>query len=327
MKRVLFGLSVLLALADCTKLDLEKGIRDGAQEAVDWMADVPDGAMLSRLCIPGAHDAASAGITDWTLWTRTQDLDLAGLWNAGVRAFDLRPAYKDGVMGIYHDKYSANITFQEAMDALSLALDLHPSETCIIIMRHEVEADAASPEWHAHMAEYLTPYREKIVSYHNGITIGEMRGKFLVLSRNVYLNGPIGGQINSWSSSTVLLQQQSATVQGENSVTWPLWVQDHYNPKGADDKWEQVQRMFDLAAECEEEPYPLVINHTSGYLGDLPDYRSNARNINARAAQYVLSNSATAGIVMMDFAGVDRSGGKDVGGRTLVEALIESCRK
>lgn len=327
MKRIILGLFVLLALAGCKKLDLEKGIIDGAQYAVDWMADVPDGAMLSRLCIPGAHDAASAGITDWTLWTHTQDLDLASLWNAGIRAFDLRPAYKDGVMGIYHDKYSANITFQEAMDALSLALELHPSETCIIIMRHEIEADAASSEWHANMAGCLAPYREKIIPYHNGITIGEMRGKFLVLSRNVYLDGPIGGLINSWSSSPILLQQQSASVQGENSVTWPLWVQDYYNPQGADDKWEQVQRMFDLAAECEEEPYPLVINHTSGYLGDLPDYRSNARNINARAAQYVLSNSATAGIVMMDFAGVDRSGGKDVGGRTLVEALIESCRK
>ncbi len=99
-------------------------------------------------------------------------------------------------------------------------------------------------------------------------------------------------------------------------------MQDYYHPDGPEDKWKQIKSMLDATAGAGE-PYPLVINHTSGYVGKLPDYRTNAGNVNARAAEYISSKGAPAGIVMMDFAGVDRSNGKDVGGLTLVQALIQ----
>ena len=68
------------------------------------------------------------------------------------------------------------------------------------------------------------------------------------------------------------------------------------------------------------------MNHASGYVGTLPDYRSNARDINARAAEYIRASGKPAGIVMMDFAGVDRSGGKEVAGKTLIKALLGPVR-
>ena len=39
-------------------------------------------------------------------------------------------------------------------------------------------------------------------------------------------------------------------------------------------------------------------------------------------ADYIRGLSGPVGIVMMDFAGVDRSGGTEVGGKKLVEAVI-----
>ena len=56
-------------------------------------------------------------------------------------------------------------------------------------------------------------------------------------------------------------------------------------------------------------------------LGEL---RGNARNINIQAARHILSRRAPAGIVMMDFAGMNRTRGVYVGGDVLVQALIEN---
>lgn len=100
-----------------------------------------------------------------------------------------------------------------------------------------------------------------------------------------------------------------------------MWVQDYYDPEGADDKWEEVKDMLDATASATE-PYPPVVNHVSGYVGNLPDYRTNAKNINAKAADYIRESSQPIGIVMMDFAGVDSSNGKNVGGKALLEAII-----
>ena len=84
-----------------------------------------------------------------------------------------------------------------------------------------------------------------------------------------------------------------------------------------------VEGLLDAMASAGDD-CPLVINHTSGYLGNLPDYRDNARNINAPAADYIKARHAPAGIVMMDFAGENRTRGISVGGDVLVQALIEN---
>lgn len=321
MIRILL-LTFLIAVSCSMKRDLETAITANAGEAVCWMTPLPDDVPFARLSIPGAHDAATATITSLTLWTKTQDLDIAGLWNCGVRAFDLRPAYVDGTMGIYHDRYSTNTAFMEAINALVTALDTHPGEAAVVIMRHEEEADENTPEWGPAMAACLQSVRPHIAIYHSGITLGELRGKILILSRNTYDKGPIGSYISGWTSSDDPSAQQGATITNEQGDTSPLWVQDYYHPDGPEDKWKQIKSMLDATAGAGE-PYPLVINHTSGYVGKLPDYRTNAGNVNARAAEYISSKGAPAGIVMMDFAGVDRSNGKEVGGLTLVQALIQ----
>ena len=165
MRRPILIAFTLLLAACGVKLDLERDILDGAEDAVVWMTDLRDDIPLAHLSIPGAHDAASVSITSWPSYTRTQDLDIAGLWNCGVRAFDLRPAFVNGTMGIYHDKYSANVAFMDTVNALLLALDKHPGECAIILMRHEVEADGNSPLWADEMGALLDGIRSRLVPY------------------------------------------------------------------------------------------------------------------------------------------------------------------
>lgn len=288
-----------LTLSCAGKLDMDADIIEG--EAVCWMESLPDDTPLTALSIPGAHDAATSSITAWSTWTRTQQKNVAQLWNCGVRAFDLRPALVNGELGIYHDKYSANVSFPQVMEALILALEKHPGECAIVIIRHEEEADGNTPLWKDAMGSYLSSIRSSLVDYSPTLTLGELRGKILVLSRNEYSGGPIGGYIRNWSHSAQLASQQRASIIDPEGKAHPLWVQDYYHPDGAQDKWAAVKGLLDATVAAGDNR-PLVINHASAYVGTLPDYRTNARNINPRAADYISSLHAPVGIVLMDFA-------------------------
>ena len=324
MKRFALLFLLVAVLPSCMrKVDLDADILDGEEDAVCWMGRLADDTPVRALSIPGAHDAASSSITAWPSWTRTQEKNIAELWNCGVRAFDLRPALVDGELGIYHDKYSAHVSLSQVFRALLLALDRHPDEGVIIIIRHEQEADGNAPGWKDALGSFLSGIRSHLVNYRPDLTLGELRGKILVLSRDEYTGGPMGGYIRNWSSGSQLSAQKGASIVGAEGESSPLWVQDYYHPEGEDDKWAAVAGLLDAMASAGDS-CPLVINHTSGYLGNLPDYRANARNINARAAEYIASRHTPAGIVMMDFAGESRTRGVSVGGDVLVQALIEN---
>ena len=321
MKSLLIPVLMTILVSCQQKIDLDAGILEGRETAVCWMTGLADETPVTCLSIPGAHDAASVTITSYRRWTRTQGLDIAALWNCGVRAFDLRPAWVDGSMGLFHDKYSAYVGFKTVMDALVLAVERHPGEGAIVIIRHEKEADGNAPEWASEMGTILDGLRPRLASWHPDMTLGDLRGKILVLSRNAYAGGPIGGYLHGWTSGDNPSVQRGAHVVDETGSEHPFWVQDYYHPDGTEDKWAGIRDMLD-ATVAAEEPRPLVINHASGYVGKLPDYRTNARNVNAKTADYIRGLSGPVGIVMMDFAGVDRSGGTEVGGKKLVEAVI-----
>ena len=323
MNRFICCLAVLL-LASCARIDLHDEL--AKQSADAWLTRISDDRLLLELSIPGAHDAATSTINTLTLFTRTQELNVAELWNCGVRAFDLRPAWKDGTLGIYHDRYDANVSFQHIMNMLQIALKRDPGEFAIVLVRHEQEADGNDPDWAEMMGAYLGSSADNLVPYTPGLTVGEMRGKILVLSRNEYAGGPYGGYIRGWNSGKDIAAQKGASVISPASdLVFPLWVQDYYAPANADEKWEEVRDMLDAAAESRD---ALVINHASGYLGgSIPDYRSNAHAINSRIIDYLYTHASPAGIIMMDFAGVPVSKGIPVYGKALVEALTEQNQK
>ena len=316
-------LVVMIGTACMKTLDPEAEMRTSVGQRAAWMATLDDDMPLELLSIPGAHDAASATITTLPRWTQTQALDIPGLWNAGVRAFDLRPALVDGVLGIYHDKYSANVTFPQILSTLFIALNRYPSEFAVVLIRHEEEADGHAAGWGKLMGDCLAAYLDRMVDYHPGLTVGEMRGGILVLSRNRFEGGSYGAYVDGWYSGTELSRQQGALLVDTFGGRHPLWVQDYYDPKEMADKWTAVRALWDAQASLETDALPLVINHCSAYVGKLPDYVKNAAGINGQAASYVRSAAGPLGIVMMDFAGVETHRCTSVYGSELVEALIE----
>jgi hypothetical protein len=136
------------------------------------------------------------------------------------------------------------------------------------------------------------------------------------------VDSPFGGFISGWYSGTDLSRQKSASIENDAGKSMPLWVQDYYDPESPEDKWAEVKDLLEATAQADR--HPLVINHVSGYVGKLPNYRKNACFVNAEAVSYIKHSHTPAGIVMMDFAGTNNSRGTKVQGEDLVRALIEN---
>ena len=170
-----------------------------AIDYLNWMQSLEDNLLLKRLSIPGAHDAAtsscsSSGITGSA---HTQTYTIAQQLERGVRMFDLRPAWTGKEMMIYHGIISTNVKFADALTTLCNFLDAHPQEFIFVIMRHEDDSESSSQktEWPNQMGKCLTQFKTYIIDFSPSLTVKDMRGKLLLMSRDTYESGPFGGYL------------------------------------------------------------------------------------------------------------------------------------
>ena len=310
----------------CVKLSVDDPLPSLPFPEAEWITHISGTAKVCSLSIPGAHDSATS-----TLWTpvvdnfaKTQTLSIGELWDAGVRAFDLRPAVGgNGSLQIYHGPFSAHISFSECIGTILSCLGAHPGEFAVVLIRHEVEGDEGSPSWESLMREELSslPGNRVRETFSPDLTVDDMRGRILFLSRNTYEGGPVGGYVTSWSSSSDLSAQKGCRIDSH-----PFWVQDYYDPEGEEGKWAAVKGMMDAFSSLGEESTVWCMNYTAGYVGGflgLPSYEGNAVNVNLRAARYIRESVAgPLGIVMMDFAGALHFRGTPVWGDYLVKSII-----
>lgn len=274
--------------------------------------------------LPGAHDAAtsSIGIPIVQGFAKTQVMSIDKQWQYGVRVFDLRPAVVDDELLICHGTIKTKTSFADAIGSIVDALQQNPSEFAVVVIRHEEEADGCSDKWAGMMEEYITSLRfNRVVrEFDPNMTVGQIRGRILFLFRDDIGNEWIGARLHGWTSSDDLERQKSARI-GDGM----LWVQDYYDPEGADDKMDAIKGLMDSFA-ANTLPGVWCINHASGYNSAIfgaPNYGSNAQNVNAATADYIQTFRRSVGFVMMDFAGAKHYKSYDVGGDVLLRAVIE----
>ena len=308
--------------------------------ADDWMADINDAAFVYQLSIPGAHDAATGHGTSADSFARTQEANLSAQWATGVRAFDLRPTVSGSNVNINHGIVSTKIDFRTAMFLLRDSVIAHPTEFAIVMMRHEDdnesnEEKAAWPKLVGEILadESLAPY---IIPFARNLTVSEMRGKILVLTRNTF-DGAKGGVITGWSHSKNLADQKNAKItQARGTTQATLYCQDFYDVSASGavaDKKAAVSNLLAYSVKQHTRSnYIWIINHTSGYsktffgIASVDGYRDNAATQNAAVIEYLKDEShwGPTGIIVMDFAGRDSSGGYSVMGKSLTRAIIEN---
>lgn len=298
-------------------------------ETLAWQKDIPDATNVRSMSIPGAHDAATGhGFSGWSAIGslasgKTQSKKLDALFDAGVRAFDLRPTHKaesDGKLHIYHGILKTNVTMKEALNILKDKLVANPTEFVIIVVRHENDRDDNGAAWPGAMTDLLAGYEDYLVKFTPSLNVGAARGKMLVLTRDAF-DSEYAGLIERWTHSDNFDEQQNAQISlGRNRST--LVVQDYYECESNDRKTATIQNVFDYAINNTDES-SWVINHTSGYVGNIGTETAvkNLAQVTNQCMVNLLAQKSVdgrTGIVLMDFAADSEY---DKG---LVEAIINN---
>ena len=308
----------------------------------DWMSGLADDTFVSQLSIPGTHDAGTGhGVNNYLIisgktYAVTQEKTLTEQWNSGIRAFDLRPAVDGSRLRIYHGVISTDLYFDDALKTLCGLLDSHPTEMCIVIMRHESDIDNNDSSWGEKMKSVLSaePVKSHAANFNPDAKLGDMRGKILILSRDNYGTNPVGGYITGWGFNPNFANQQGGKISGVGTQG-PLYVQDYYDVSGSGapaTKSASIQRMLQFSCTENTNPSLWVVNQTSGYsktanifgntVATSDGYRDNAATQNPVVIDYLSTHTGPTGIILMDFAAEDESNGYKVRGQELTNALI-----
>lgn len=301
-----------------------------------WLSQVDDTTMVARLLIPGAHDAATGeGFVEEMAQTYavTQDVGLAMQFESGIRAFDLRPVMHGDTLQIAHGLFSTTISFGEAVDAITAELDRHPMEFAIVLVRNESDTECGTSSWAALMRRELDRVSHRLADFSDTLKVGQARGKILLLSRDTYEGDVMGAAVSDWPDKPVL--GQSVLVGRHGSAT--LLVQDYYETVGEQQniKNAALTELLGLSATRNGVGgVPWVLNYASAYAATDGEghslssgYRQNAVATSAVVTHHLAGwrgHGKPSGVVFMDFAGVNRSDGYDVGGLTLTRWLIQT---
>ena len=308
-----------------------------------WMCLLDDDREISGLSIPGAHDAATGdGLCIKIGLGKTQHLSIAEQWDSGVRAFDLRPALCDTVLHIYHGSLRTKTSFSEAIDVILSKLSANPTEFAIVLIRHESESENGMEKvnWPRFMGAYIQSLGNHAVVFHPHLTLGEVRGKILFLTRNSYSGTDKGAMLTGWNHSAEGTNNARITSYYDASFA-TLQMQDYYAPTNKEKRLQKIQgvsRMLDVAQGAGRGVW--TINFLSGYsstfLGTAATtlgYKCNATWLHSQVLDIVMSNTIprSYGIVFMDFVGVDKVRGGmshwcpfEINGSKLLNAIIAS---
>lgn len=308
-----------------------------------WMMEIDDRVAVSSLSIPGAHDAATGeGLYSLPGFGVTQSLDIKGLWESGVRAFDLRPAVKDTLLYIYHGRLRTTVSFSEALGIICAQLERYPSEFAIVLLREESDSENESERslWPYLVGKAIQEIGNKAAVFSPDMKVADARGKVLFLTRNVYKGTEKGALLTGWNHSKDG-NVNAQIISSRNGEVARLQVQDYYAPTNAKkrtEKLEVVKRYLFLASMAPEGVWTM--NFLSGYsttwlgctsVATTSGYKRNAAWLHPLVLEVLGHGGRPMGIVFMDYAGVEKVGGGlwhwkpfNVHGKMMLKTIVES---
>lgn len=326
--------------------------------ADNWMHRLPDDAYVSTLSIPGSHDSGTGngfpGVTTSIYgpfgdkYARTQDRSFEEQWNLGIRAFDLRPAVADGYINVNHGIMPTKLRFDNAIYFLRDKLIENPSEFVVIHLLHASAGDDNSSAYGDRLLELLgrDDLKDFFVEFKSTLTVREMRGKILLLSRDEYADKPVGGFFRNWTGQIDWNAQTGGQIVGATGATAKLYMQDFaetYQDGALDRKVAAVQQMLEFSTKHvtnSASDIVWVYNFASAYskvsrlyipfiidqeISTSDGYRDNAAHTNAAIIDYLNDASHTAGptgIVLLDYVGMEWSNGYQTRGQEVVDVII-----
>ncbi len=282
---------------------------EGASTGNNWITNLNGKIYVQQLSIPGTHDA---GTYKTTLDAgRTQELSIEDQFKMGIRAFDLRPAYKlrpNKGFWLWHGITKTDYKLNDVLNYFKTQLIANPGEFVLIQMRHETE-DLLIPtkdtsKWDD-IYDILKNYDDYIVQWKPDLTIDECRGKMVIFTRNDFKNRKKVALVSSFPDDKYGEAQLAAD--GKTAV---YHVQDYYNAKDENQKLAYLKGLYNITSFFNQSTnnFPWALNHTSGYSGGnvtSTGYMSNATKVNRPFYEYITTTSQVGptGIVFMDYVG------------------------
>jgi len=316
--------------------------------ADNWMSCLPDNVYVAALSIPGTHDSATgSGWADgWEdlgdSFARTQELTLQQQWDLGIRAFDLRPCCHEDHMNLNHGMVATQLHLEDVLRTMRDWLTANPSEFIIIHMLHETDGDQVENVYNKRILEVLNSSELDglFINFRKTLKVADMRGHILLLSRDQYASKPVGGFFQNWTMEANWTKQMQLRIQGPTSNCSAI-VQDYCETWQDGALQTKVNALTQLLEYSNKHPNKgssnmrWYINMASGYskveslfgytISSSDGYRDNAAHTHAAILDFLGSHEpGPTGIVMMDYAGVDTSGGYATRGREVVEAIIQN---
>lgn len=348
---------------------MESGTFKGTDNS-NWMSNVRDDIKMCHLAVPGTHDSGTFNIKHFAQFAATtQELSFKDQWKAGVRCFDLRVRNADKKARIFHGFIPCEMSFKDAaLDILRLVAK--SKESCYMIIntesndwtkiQHEVvkcivayctytgimfdntELDEAATR--KSIYEDICDAEKKVMSelgmkaddhiiigYRPDLTLGEARGKLIVINRMSDKQGIsehhpfVGSEVRGgFSGVKDVFELRPNRNEGKMDTIVHKNAMDISDLYGLDDdedhgefldrKLKEVQ-MFTLKGYQQRtmniNKDVLYFNSSSAsfedYIGPfnthIPDYASVAESLYDKVNQ-TMKATRTCGLICMDYAGV-----------------------
>ena len=244
-----------------------------------WMKQLNDNRLVADRSLPGSHDACTA--EGWSnpylgfafeLTAKCQDLTINEQLKVGVRVFDLRPEHdldgKDYVLRCCHGPAGTKMYVSDFFKTLKQFLADNPTEFCVVTI--DLSATKKKDAWGKDFNNLVNSAELKsmFADFKARLTVGEMRGKVLMLSKEVYAEKPLGGYCYGWDSYLELEQQKKAHITAADGSETPLWVQDYWKDITRENKSKALVGMLEASVKRDmtaEKP-AWVINYPSTKL-------------------------------------------------------------
>lgn len=304
-----------------------------ARDYANWMAELPDGAFLYTLSIPGSHDTMTGEgfITASDAYhSQTQTVSLENQIEKGIRALDLRTGIRNNKLWCFHGTDATKKSFDDAFTTLCNFLDRHPSEFFIIHLlpgKKGLLSDYTIDEFKPYLNALVSDSRFKnyIIPFTPSLQMAHLRGKIVLLPRYDFVNWD--NEMNS-----VILHNWNATDEETGEYVYPnsktavsysgeykeymIGVQDLANTNGSnlDKKVKSMKALVDYSTSKKYIPnrtnITWAINFLSAYTDDgishADGYAENAERCNKEFIDYISRAEYTPGplgIILADFVG------------------------
>ena len=271
----------------------------------NWMQDIEDNRLVCKMSIPGTHDT---GAYTGNAWVKTQDKNIEQQLNSGIRFFDIRLVHDNGILKlchasvIFHDRNLVDNVLKTTVEFLKE----HPSETVIMTIKrdHDLDNDGAT-KYRIALTKALEgdraliPYMVK--SFRADFTLGDLRGKMLIISRDGWMMTP-SGQVTSWPDNTSF----TSSIASTNGSSTTIHVEDHYKSRASDKVSYVAQnvRKAKAAFSSSQNDWFITFSSSTGRNG-LSWPRTTTGDIDPHVNNILRGdeNFRTSGILVFNFAG------------------------